>query len=82
MFDQVRKHLEESQMPYWSHLAHSIKQSNRLIWIAIKSYIHGFLPWFFASDGPLGVYRIYKEIRRMHHVQQMFKKDDLDKDHH
>ena len=72
----AREHLKESGMGYGEHLAHSIKQSNRLIVIAIKSYIHGFLPWFFASDGPLGIYRIYKEIKRMHHVQRMFKNDD------
>jgi hypothetical protein len=73
---QVKEHLEESQMGYWEHLGHSIKQSNRLIVIAIKSYIHGLLPWFFAASGPLGVYRLYKEIKRMHHVQRLFKNDD------
>ena len=72
----AREHFKESGMGYWAHLGHSIKQSNRLIVIAIKSYIHGILPWFFASDGPLGVYHIYKEIKRMHHVQRMFKDDD------
>jgi hypothetical protein len=73
---QIKEHLEESGMSYWQHLTHSIKQSNRLIAIAIKSYIHGLLPWFFAASGPLGVYRIYKEIKRMHHVQRLFKNDD------
>ena len=73
---QVKEHLEESGMSYWQHLAHSIKQSNRLIAIAIKSYIHGLLPWFFAASGPIGIYRIYKEIKRMHHVQRLFKNDD------
>jgi hypothetical protein len=72
----VTKHLEESKMGYWKHLTHSVKQSNRLIVIATKSYIHGVLPWFFVSDGPLGIYRIYKEIKRMHHVQKMFNNDD------
>lgn len=73
--NQVKKHLEESSMSYWAHLRHSVKQSNRLIVIAVKSYVHGVLPWFWASDGPLGVYRIYKEIRRMHHVQRLFRDD-------
>jgi hypothetical protein len=75
---KIRDHLEESGMSYWKHLGHSIKQSNRLIVISIKSYIHGLFPWLFPGDGPLGVYRIYKEIKRMHHVQKMFKKDDTD----
>lgn len=74
---KTRKHLEESSMNYWVHLCHSIKQSNRLIVIAVKSYIHGVLPWLYASDGPLGIYRIYKEIKRLHHTQKMFKNDDI-----
>lgn len=73
--NQATKHLEESGMSYWPHLLHSVRQSNKLIVIAVKSYIHGVLPWFFVADGPLGVYRIYKEIRRMHHVQKLFKHD-------
>ena len=63
-------------MSYLDHLQHSIRQSNRLIVIAIKSYIHGLLPWVYSSAGPLGVYKIYKEIKRMHHVQKLFKKHD------
>jgi hypothetical protein len=74
--NQAQQHLKESEMSYWAHLGHSIKQSNRLIVIALKSYVHGVLPWFFASDGPLGVYQIYREIRRMHHVQKLFKDEN------
>ena len=59
---RIQDHLDESGMTYRGHLAHSIKQSNRLIVLAVKSYIHGLIPWFFASAGPLGIYRIYKEI--------------------
>lgn len=73
---QVQKHLQESGMSYGQHLRHSITQSNKLIIIALKSYVHGVLPWFWASAGPLGIYRIYKEIRRMHHVQRLFSNDD------
>lgn len=63
-------------MSYGQHLTHSLRQSGRLIVIAVKSVIHGILPWFFASAGPLGVYRIYKEIRQLHHVQRIFKSYD------
>lgn len=76
MRKQVKQHLDESRMSYWQHLTHSIKQSNRLLVIAFKSYVHGLLPWIWNSEGPLGIYRIYKEIKRMHHVQKMFKNDD------
>ena len=74
--NSVKEHLKESGMGYGQHLGHSIKQSNRLIVIAVKSYVHGFLPWFFAASGPLGIYKMYKEIRRMHHIENMFDKQD------
>ena len=67
----AQEHLQDSQMGYWTHLAHSFKQSNRLISIAVKSYIHGVLPWFFASEGPVGVYKIYREIRQLRHIKKI-----------
>ena len=67
----AQEHLENSRMGYWKHMAHSFKQSNRLIAIAVKSYIHGILPWFFANTGPVGVFKIYKEIRNMHHIKKI-----------
>jgi len=76
MTKKAKEHLIESRMSYCEHLAHSIKQSNRLIAIAIKSYIHGIFPWMFPSAGPLGVYRIYKEVKRMHHIQKMYNQED------
>lgn len=73
---QSRKHLEETGWGYWQHLAHSVKQSSRLVVIAVKSIIHGIFPWWFPAAGPIGIYRIYHEIKRMHHVQKMFKQHD------
>lgn len=71
---QSRQHLEDTGWNYWQHLAHSIKQSSRLIVIAVKSVIHGVLPWLYPSAGPVGVYNIYREIKKMHHVQKIFRK--------
>jgi hypothetical protein len=28
------------------------------------------------ASGPVGVYRIYREIKRMHHVQKIFQQYD------
>lgn len=75
----TKKHIEESGMNYWQHLGHSIKQSLRLLMIALKSIIHGFFPWWFASSGPVGIYKIYQEIRKMHHVQKLFRAYDDNK---
>ena len=67
----AREHLNDSQMGYWTHLIHSFKQSNRLVAIAVKSYIHGVFPWVFANRGPVGVYKIYREIRNMRHIRKI-----------
>jgi hypothetical protein len=67
----AREHLQNSQMSYWAHLAHSFRQSNRLVAIAVKSYVHGVLPWFFASEGPVGVFKIYREIRQQRHIRKI-----------
>jgi hypothetical protein len=77
LLEITKKHLDETGMNYWQHLGHSIKQSSRLFVIAIKSIIHGIFPWWYASSGPVGIYKIYQEIRKMHHVQKLFR--DYDK---
>jgi hypothetical protein len=69
----TRQHLEETKWTYFEHLAHSLIQTTRLLTIAVKSLIHGIFPWLYPYDGPLGIYKIYKEIRQMHHVQKAFK---------
>jgi hypothetical protein len=67
----AKQHLQDSNMGYWTHLAHSFRQSNRLVTIAVKSYVHGVFPWFFASEGPVGVFKIYKEIRQQRHIRKI-----------
>lgn len=70
---EVKQHLIETEWSYFQHLQHSFKQSNRLILLAIKSYIHGVFPCFFKADAPIGLYKIYKEIKKIHHIQKLFK---------
>jgi hypothetical protein len=67
----AREHLNNSQMGYWTHMAHSFRQSNRLVAIAVKSYIHGIFPQFFANRGPVGVFKIYREIRQQRHIRKI-----------
>ena len=67
----AKQHLQDSQMGYWTQLTHSFKQSNRLVAIAVKSYIHGIFPQFFANRGPVGVFKIYREIRNMRHIRKI-----------
>lgn len=78
MIKESKQHLKETEWSYWKHLRHSIKQSNRLIVLAVKSYIHGIVPAWYKSDGPVTIYKMYKEISKIHHVQKIFK--SLNKD--
>jgi len=66
-----RAHLEEADMGYWPHLTHAFHQSNRLVVVAVKSYIHGLFPLWYKSDGPKTIIRIYHEIRRIRHLDSM-----------
>lgn len=66
-----RAHLSEAEMGYWSHLTHAFHQSNRLILVALKSYIHGVFPLWFKSDGPKTIIRMYHEIRRIRHIDAL-----------
>ena len=67
----AHEHLQQSGLGYWTHLVHSFRQSNRLIVIAVKSYVHGVFPWFYASEGPVGVFKIYREIRQQRHIRKI-----------
>ena len=72
-FRSAVNHLTDTNWSYLQHLRHSIRQSNRLVILALKSYIHGIFPCFFISDGPKGIYAIYKEIKKIRHIQKIFK---------
>jgi hypothetical protein len=69
----IKEHLEEAEKTYWAHLKHAFRQSNKLIVAAIKSYIHGVFPSVYISDAPLTVIKIYREIRRIRHIQKLDK---------
>lgn len=76
LLKQSKEHLVETEWTYSEHLAHSIKQSNRLIVVALKSYVHGLIPAWYKADGPKTIYKIYKEIRKIRHVQAILKAED------
>ncbi len=73
MLKDIKDHLEESEKSYWDHLTHAFKQSNRMIVGAIKSYIHGIFPNVYKADGPLTIFKIYRDIRKIRHIRKMEK---------
>ena len=61
----------ETGWGYWYHLWHSLQNSWALIVIAIKSVVHGLLPWVWKADAPKGVIKMYHQIMRIEHIRKM-----------
>jgi hypothetical protein len=80
VFEKIKEHLVESEWTYWEHLRHSFVQSNRLLVVALKSYIHGIFPSVFKADSPKTIIRIYHEIMRIHHLRKMKQQMEADKE--
>jgi len=38
---------------------------------AIKSYIHGIFPNIYKTDGPLTIFKIYREIIKIRHIKKL-----------
>jgi hypothetical protein len=75
LIKKSKQHLEETEWSYKVHLLHSIKQSNKLIIAALKSYIHGVFPCWYKADGPITIIKMYHSILKIKHVQKI--KEDL-----
>jgi len=73
MLEKSKKHLNDTGWSYWKHLRHSFMQSNRLITTAFKSYIHGIIPSIWIADGPKMIVKIYKEVKRLKHHNDITK---------
>ncbi len=67
MIKKSKEHLAETGWSYSKHLRHSFMQSNRLVVTAFKSYIHGIIPAVWIADGPKMIVKIYREVRRLKH---------------
>lgn len=68
-----KRHLNDTGWGYWKHLRHAFKQSNRLIIAALKSYVHGILPSVWIADGPKTIVKIYREVKRLKHHDNITK---------
>lgn len=71
-----RAHLHETNWTYWQHLRHSIEVCSKLVYIAFMSILHGLIPGFWANRGPVGIYRIYKNMRRLPHARRLFNAEE------
>ncbi|MBI33470.1 MAG: hypothetical protein CMD98_06360 [Gammaproteobacteria bacterium] len=73
MLKKSKEHLEETGMGYWGHLRHAFKQSNLLIGVAVRSYLHGIFPNIWISYGPKKIIKVYRHIKRFKHHRHLFK---------
>ena len=69
----------ETGWSYQYHLWHSIVNSTKLIKIAFKSIVHGFLPFIWKADAPKEVIKLYHEIMKIEHIRKMDKLRELPK---
>lgn len=77
MINRWKQHLEDSGWTYWQHLTHGIYQVCRLYTLGTKGLIHSVLPGVWPGAAPLGIYHLYKDMRKLKHVQPLYQKDDL-----
>lgn len=71
-----QQHLKDTGWTYWQHLHHSITVGLTLIKIALFGFVHGVIPGFWANKAPVGIYRVFKDMRRLRHTQKLFDADD------
>lgn len=77
MIKKWKQHLQDSSWTYWQHLKHGIHQTCRLYTIGTKGLIHSLFPGIWPGSAPLGIYHLYKDMRKLKHVQPLYQKDDL-----
>jgi hypothetical protein len=74
--EKGKAHLEETGWSYWKHLHHSIVQGRRLISIAMVGFVHGLFPGWRPGYAPIEIYRLYKDMKQLRHVQKLYNAED------
>ena len=77
MIGKWKKHLRDCEWSYWEHLAHGLHQCARLSVLTFKGIIHSFVPGIWPAEAPVGIYRMYKDMRKLKHVQRIYQLEDL-----
>lgn len=76
-----QQHLKDTGWTYWQHLHHSIVVGGQLIKIALLGFVHGLFPGFWTNKAPVGIYRVFKDMRRLRHTQKLFDAEDQRQQH-
>jgi len=64
------KHLKDSNMGYWYHFWHSVNNGNKLLILAISSYLHAILPGKLKQHAARGVISMYEDMKKWPHLRR------------
>lgn len=70
VLQKCKKHLEDSKMTYWYHFWHSVKNGNKLIYYAMSSYAHAFLPGKLKQHAARGIISMYESMKKWPHLRK------------
>ena len=68
--EKSKKHLADSNMTYWYHFWHSVKNGNRLLLLVLSSYLHALLPWKLKQHAARGVINMYEDMKKWPHLRR------------
>ena len=72
MINESKKHLEESQVGYFEHLAWAVSAGVKLIWAGVASLIHSIVPALFPGTAAYTVIDLYHK-RLENHPNKNYK---------
>ena len=64
------KHLNDSNMSYWYHFFHSIKNGNKLFLLFLSSYAHAILPGKLKQHAARGIINLYEDMKKWPHLRR------------
>jgi len=70
VIEKSTKHLNDSNMSYWYHFFHSIKNGNKLFLLFLSSYAHAILPGKLKQHAARGVITMYEDMKRWPHLRK------------
>lgn len=70
VWQKSNKHLKDSNMTYWYHFWHSVKNGNKLLLYAFSSYAHAILPGKLKQHAARGIITIYEGMKKWPHLRR------------
>jgi hypothetical protein len=68
--EKSTKHLSDSNMSYWYHFFHSVKNGNKLFLLFLSSYAHAILPGKLKQHAARGIIAMYEDMKQWPHLRR------------